>query len=288
MLNRTRSGPGTRTRMRSGICIAAFTALTLASAAGQEKGAGSEQHANWLQAVVVSADRVHLSDLLAPGTEAGMREVAAGIDLGRSPEPGSLRAFSALQLQDAIGNKLTLDLPPQVIVGRRGWPIAQKQITAALSAAGLPLLPITLLSRPETRTRDAILRVTAELPGRASSLSLVRFECRDHSICAPFWGEIETATGWQQVSLARNSTTRNSFVQNSVSSLRHRAPLVAPSRPALLICDQPGMEIRLRVHPLKPGGLGERVKVMDPVTRRIFFAEVKAENVVESDLEEGR
>lgn len=228
--------------------------------------------------VTIQNERVRLADLLAPSAIPQLRAISS-VDLGRAPEPGSFRVFTAAELHDVMGSSLALEVPAQVIVHRTGWPVSSQRITAALAAAKLPASNVGILGAPVTRTRDALLEVSAMRPVHASDTLLVRFACRIRSDCNPFWGEIRGAENAAPPEPHRNSSLVQSLPSN---------PLVKPGHPALLVCTEPGMEIRLRVNPLKPAALGERVKVLDPETHRIFFARVKADNLVESDLEEAR
>lgn len=233
--------------------------------------------------VTVNAVRIRLSNLLAPGASVQLRAVLGSIDLGPAPQPGSFRVFTSAELRHAVGDRLgstlMLDFPPQIIVHRPGWPLTAQSIAAALAAAKLPVSNVDILGAPVTRAPDAELEVSAAHPAQDPGALLVRFACRVRSDCSPFWGEIH---GLDANALSAGERT-SALVQS-----RPALPLVTPGHPALLICNQPGMEIRLRVHPLKSAGLGDRVKVMDPDTQRVFFARVKARDVVESDLQEAR
>jgi hypothetical protein len=237
------------------------------------KGGMAQEQASWLATATVSANHIYLADLLE-SVNPQLREAATHIDLGRAPEPGSFRVYTENQLREAAKLDLALNFPAQITVRRRGWPILPEQINTALVDAKLPAGPVTLLGAPETRTTNAMLRVTRTLPGSGPNVTLVRFECRDRSECAPFWGEIEGSGKWQQVLSAHNL----SYV------VPHRPVLVSPSRPAMLICEEPGIEVRMHVRPLGRAGMGETVRVYDPDTRHIFWAQVKAEDMVTSDL----
>lgn len=262
--------------MRFSTSIAAFIAFVLASADLLSQVTTQDARAGLLQTIIVSGDHVRLSDLLSPDTAGPVRAAAAAIDLGRAPEPGSFRSFSRAQLREAIGSQFALDVPAEVTVHRRGYPIATEQIMAAMVEANLPWAPVSLPGNPETRTPGAALHVTAVLPGLTSNRSLVRFACRDRAACAPFWGEMAIAIRGP-VSVAQNARPAI-----------HRTALVTPAHAALLICEEPGMEVRIRVRPLKSAALGEQVRVVDPTTHRIFLARVRAENLVESNLKEAR
>ena len=264
--------------MRIGTHKAAFMAFALVIFPFQKEDMAQEQRAKWQTTATVSADHIYLADLLAADANPQLRGAASRIDLGRAPELGSFRVFTERQLREAVGMALVLDVPEQVSVHRRGWPISPEQLTAALEEAKLPPVPVTLLAAAETRNANAILRVSAALPGRSRNLVLVRFVCRERYECAPFWGEIEVSEKWQQSLPAQNLAHRAT----------HLTALVSPGRSAILICQEPGMELRLRVRPLGRAEMGESVRVYDSDTRRIFLARVKAEDLVTSDLREAR
>ena len=261
------------------IRIFAFTTLVLAISVAPKQSSAQEQQASWLTTVTVSGDRLSLADMLAPGMDTKLRNAAAGVDLGRSPEPGSFRVFTENQLREVVHADFAFDLPAQIIVRRSGWPIERDQIRAALVRAKLPIAPISLLSEPETRTENAILRVAAAIPGRTPNVSLLRFECQERSECGPFWGEAQYSKDWQRMPISRVV---------AMQAARRPAALVTPGRPAMLICNGSGMKLRVRVRPLAQAGLGETVRVYDAETRRIFLAHVQAEDLVTSDMLEAR
>lgn len=264
-----------RVRVLAGALLLSSALLTAQSAA--------QPKPEFLTDVTVNFGRIRLGDLLAPGASAQLRAVLGSIDLGPAPQPGSLRVFTSAELRHAVvdgqGSALAVDFPPQIIVHRAGWPVASQRIAAALAAAKLPGSNVEILGAPVTRAPYAELEVSAAHPAQDSGALLVRFACRVRSDCNPFWCEIRGLDG-----IAIPAGERRAARVQS----RPEVPLVTPAHPALLICDEPGMEIRLRVRPLKPAGLGERVKVMDPETHRIFFARVKAIDLVESGLVEAR
>lgn len=264
--------------MRLSVRLKIFAAVAFTLALALRQGLAQEQQPTWLATATVSSDHVYLADLLAPDTDPQLHDLASQIDLGRAPEPGSFRVFTGSQLREAAGN-LSSGLPPQITVRRQGYPVETQQLTAALAAAKLPLVPITLLSEPQTRTAHAVLRITGTFPGPRPALALVRFVCRGPSECGPFWGEIEASKSWQAAPSARKL----------VAQIPQRlTALVVPGRLATLICDEPGMEMRLRVRPLGHAGMGESVRVYDPGARRIFLARVQAEDLVTSGLREER
>lgn len=266
---------------RNRVCVLAG-GLLLSSALLTAQSAPPPQQ-QFLSDATVNAGRVRLSDLLVPGASAQLRAALGSIDLGPAPQPGSFRVFTSAELRhaagDDFGSTLALDFPAQVIVRRAGWPVSAQSIASALSAAKLPAGNVHLLGAPVTRTPDALLDAAVMHSEPEADTVLVRFSCRIRSECSPFWGEIHGLDA-NAVAVGERRTAPAQF--------HPVLPLVTPGHPALLICDEPGMEIRLRVRPLKPAGLGQRVKVVDPDTRRVFFARVKSKDVVASDLEEAR
>lgn len=270
--------------MRLRIHLSIVLPVVLASLVARAQSASRlSPPVRWLDNVIVNRDRVHLSDLLPADSDPGLRARVEGIDLGQAPEPGSFRVLTAAELREITGGRLAVELstqlPAEIIVRREGWPISPERLREALSVAKLPLTNVDVLGSPTTRRANAGLRVAATQPGRSPSVFLVRFECRERSNCAPFWGKIKSMENLSQPPLARTL----------LSNAEHRVtPLVRPGQMALLVSDEPGMEIRLRVRPLGRAGIGERVKVFDPGTRRTFLARVKAANLVMSDLEEAR
>src|SRR3989442_15896816 len=66
-------------------------------------------------------ETVQLSDLLPSDVAPALRLSAETVGLGRAPEPGSFRVFTAEQLQDAIAGKADFEFPAPVVVRRLGW-----------------------------------------------------------------------------------------------------------------------------------------------------------------------
>ena len=216
--------------------------------------------------------RIRFSDLLPDTAPENLRRLAAAVDLGRAPLPGSDRVFTADELRSALRDLPQLDIPKQVVVHGGGWPLQETSIRAALSTraelaallSGAKLaIPAELASRSPNPSLELVdLRADAQ-----EALAFLR--CRERSQCGSF---LVRALFDQPLTLQTGTNT-------AVSPRR----LIQPGRPALLSIEQAGIRITVRVLPLRAAGLGETVRVVEKKSRRIFVAQVVAEDQLEAN-----
>jgi len=104
---------------------------TLASFAllvGVSAWAAQPRPVQLLSAATVERESIYLSDLLVPDTRGPLRVATEEIPLGRSPQPGSLRAFTREQLLHLIGGRVEVEVPEQVVVRRPLQESQRKQL----------------------------------------------------------------------------------------------------------------------------------------------------------------
>ena len=231
---------------------------------------------------VVQEEVIRLSDLLPTNVNGSLRVIAEKVSLGRAPEPGSVRVFTLEELRKAIDGRLDAEIPAQVTVRRTGWPISPERIRDAAQVlrpqvdwSQAHIVPSALA----IRVPDAKLRASEIRPGRNPRALMVRLLCRDRTLCAPFWAE---AIFDEPVNVLHSPNTL------SVQPEQARPPLVRPGRSAMLVSDDNGLRITMRVMPLKRAGLGESVQVFDPFTRRTFLAQVQGTDLLQSDMRKAK
>lgn len=259
----------------TGFAVLTASALPVASEVGERLQLLSE--------VAVRGKVVRLSDLLPAGASLSERAQADGILLGRTPLAGSTRVFTADQLrtlieEKTIGEKIAVDIPSKVIVHGQGWPIESGRMQEALDQAR----PNASLDRGKT-----IVRVAPELTTRARNAALravdirnvsgenrfqVRFECLDHSNCSAFWAEVISDRPLKGISVSSPAMPR----ADAGAGLM----LVEPRRKARLVLHEAQLTITMQVQPLRPGRLGDKVRVFDSASRRTFVAEVRGKDLL--------
>src|SRR5579864_6866303 len=226
---------------------------------------------------------VRLSDLLPMGVNATLRLAAEKISLGQSPEPGSFRIFTLEELQTAVGNKAAVNIPPQVIVRRSGWPVSPDSIRSAAQGfrPSIDWTQAEVVFLPEVATRNprAPLRASELRTGRNPRTLMLRVECSRRD-CAPFWAEMRFSEAVERPTQSK--------LEPAQLELQGATALVRSGRPAVLLFDENGLRISMRVLPLKRAALGETVKVLDPATHRTFLAQVRGTDLLQSELREAK
>src|SRR5579864_34235 len=227
---------------------------------------------------------MRLSDLFPPDVNPTLRLAAEKILLGRSPEPGSFRILTLAELQDSIGDKAVVNIPPQVIVRRAGWPVSPDSIRSAAQGLrpSIDWARAEVVFPPEVATSipSAPLRASELRTGRNPRTLMLRVECSNRHDCAPFWAEMKFPEA-----VERPIQTK---LEPAQVELQGATALVRPGRPAFLLFAENGLRISMRVLPLKRGTLGETVKVLDPATHRTFLEQVRGTDLLQSELREAK
>src|SRR5579863_7301040 len=144
----------------------------------------------------VQGGTIQLSDLLPLGAASGVRLAAEKLELGRAPEPGSLRVLSAAELRHAIGGAMAVKFPAQAVVHGAGWPLRVASLRRALreSEAGRrydfsrsSLIPPADFA---TRSSDPRLEVVAIGAGENPRTLSVRLRCEQRADCGSFLVEL--------------------------------------------------------------------------------------------------
>lgn len=237
-----------------------------------------------LDEVSVEKESITLADLLP--TEANPPSVAAAevIFLGRAPEPGSFRVFTADKLKASIPSDMLIDCPARVVVRRAGWPINPSTLKRALEGARVGEGPdvsrgrIVFPAGVATRTPNSELEVVSMNRSSKSRTLIAQVQCRERSVCGRFV---------VQITLPEEPTLTNTERPRYQASLRTAQLAATPPNPrtsalflvqagrrALLVTESNNLRITEPVSPLKRGRAGEIVRVMNPATHRMLLAEV--------------
>jgi hypothetical protein len=232
--------------------------------------------------VTVEGNTLRLSDLLPDNAGAKLKAAAENLSLGRAPEIGSVRVFSAAQLRQAIAGipmaTAEIDIPEQVVVRHIGWQLENETITRAL--AHFKLMHTLDFSEAKTVLPPGFTTAAAnpefEVTGMSSSSDhhrlLASVRCRERSACGSFLVQVLNvpADGMESPQFRQASERVPEPSLSSPTGL----VLVQPGRLALLVIDGGGIRITQPVMPLKPAQMGELVRVFDPRTHHSWLAQV--------------
>jgi hypothetical protein len=112
-----------------------FAAIAVLLGGGASRAADSK--VPLLREVVVRGSSVYLADLLPERTPSSMRIPAQRILIGRAPQPGSIRVFSAEAVLRRLVNDdvfSEVEVPPQIVIHRSGRQITREEVAAAIQA----------------------------------------------------------------------------------------------------------------------------------------------------------
>ena len=262
--------------------------LTFLSADGQAEGL----RIRLLAEVTVQTGTVHLSDLLPADAGVQLKAAAGKISLGRAPQAGSLRVFTGSDLRSAIAEipfgATEIDIPKQVVVMRWGWPIGAEAVRRTLSESKVSRMDfsqarVRLPANFSAAVPDPQLELTELRPSAGDCGWLAQMRCRKRRACASFLVEIAVSdpalVGGTRARALAGASFRKQMNLRSASE----PVLVQPGRIALLVIEGDGFRITQPVMPLKPGRLGELLRVSDPLTHRALIARVSGEGIVRLD-----
>lgn len=258
--------------------------IYLAAAPAQGRGV------RLLDDVCVQKDNITLADLLPPEASQTTRAAAAEVLLGRAPEPGSFRVFTADGLKAEVSPGMFLEFPPSMVVRRPGWPLDRRALQEVLEQrpAGAEfdlryarvIAPIGIT----TRTPNARLEVVDIKPSLVPQTLIAQMQCCDRSNCGRFAVQIvlpQTSTAGVDRLVEGGSRMQNSrAVSIPPKSPGEGAFLVQAGRRALLIIDSGNIRITESVVPVRAARAGETVRVNNPLTHRELLAEVVGPGVV--------
>ncbi len=228
-----------------------------------------------LDEAITQRNTIWLSDFLPADAAAGLRAAAEKICLGRSPQPGSVRVFTAEQVSRAAMKVMGIEIPARVVVRRPGWTLnatgVRRALTSWEAARGLDFSQANLLLPEDFRTRSDDPGLDVVSVGRSSERGFsATLRCRERAVCGSFLAEVLIEHP-SEVDTYHRTTAKPRFLSARPES---RQLAVQPGKPASLIIEDQGLRISMRVLPLKRAGPGEVVRVLDPVGHRVFLADV--------------
>lgn len=232
--------------------------------------------------VTVEGKTLRLSDLLPDNAGAQLKATAESLSLGRAPDVGSLRVFSAAQLRQMIAKTplatAEIEIPEQVVVRHIGWQLESETITRALARfklmRGFDFSQTKTVLPPGFTSAAANPRfeVTGINPSSDHHELLASMRCRERATCGSFLVQV--------LNVRAEGRGSPEFVQafEKVAELglplRAGPVLVRPGRLALLVINGGGIRITQPVMPLKAARMGELVRVSDPRTHHSWLAQV--------------
>jgi hypothetical protein len=246
--------------------------------------------------VEIKHGTILLADLLPPNAPMTVRKASASVELGRAPQPGSVRILQAEQIIAALKTRpdlLSEVMPPAIVTIRAiGWPISAADVGQAISefvrmhgsAAALPQavrwdLPEFLTARKE-RVQLQVTRMQWDASERGLE---ARLRCVDRSSCADFvvraiWPDFEQ---WPHD--PGRLISSSALPENNAPSQGGRL-ILRTGNPATLILDDPDLRISLPVVCLEKGVLNQRIRVLDKQSRRVFLAEIVGDHLLHASL----
>lgn len=241
----------------------------------------------------VTGDTVQLVDLLPEHAPASLRVAFAGIELGRSPQPGSLRVLEDSQVKSYLQTRPTvlgqLLVPERITVRRVDWPISRTEAWKAVSRflqvgnAKRTSLPDAESLRWDSGVRagsaDAALQVTASHWDSRRQAFALRVRCVESSFCGSFLvhvsGEKSGLAGAAAPNVHGTVGLRETGQAADLPQPSPRGhPLAQAGKPANLMVEGDGFRISLPVVCLERGMLGQKIRAVDSSSHRVFWAEV--------------
>ncbi len=241
------------------------------------------------ECVDVNRENIVLSDLLPEQAEAALKNQGATIELGRAPQPGSLRVLDADEIARELANwpalLSRLYIPRQIVIQHSGWPIEKEQVQSAIqsflrrkgsSLGALPKSAILRFADIGARQPAPALQVAAVAWDDLDQAVEFRLHCLDRSLCGSFLVRAEmppsAADDWR--TKLRPEAAAAQRRKMSAADARTGAALVERGKPATLILEGANLRISLLVTCLERGALSQQIRVFDASNRRVYRAAV--------------
>jgi hypothetical protein len=249
-------------------------------------------------AAYVTGEAIRLSDLLPEAAPEELRDASQGIDLGRAPQLGSMRVYEAAHIVEILNSHpevaRQITVPDQVAVSRSGnrlkTEVLQNAIKTFLRDKDAEDLPDSALrwSRDITTSEPnpalEVRSVTWDSTRRFLQFSMrcvKAAECRDFLV----YLELPERT-LTHVSQKLGLNTSAAAKPSGVAGESGNGPvLIQAGRKVQLIMKGDGIQISLPVICLQNGRAGEKIRVRDAGSARVFLAEVVSRDLLSSKLE---
>jgi len=249
-----------------------------------------------LELATVRHEQVWLSDLLPRDVSATMREAGEGVGLGRAPQPGSLRVFSAQQIAHLMEKQPELlrriEIPSTVRVRREGWPVAAEAVRAAVGKFlagqgrdhGIGDFDLPGISPLAADAENPALEVTGiEWDGRRQSAQ-VYVRCQRPELCGHFLVHMELPTAAAGPEPRERPARSSPSKEAAGADNPDPAVLIKPGQSAMLVIEDGRMRMALPVICLQGGVGNQLIRVFDRQSRRVFRAQVVGKNLLHATL----
>lgn len=243
-----------------------------------------------LHEVELRPTTVMLSDLLPSQASDTLREASSEVSLGNTPEPGNVRLVSRQEIQhDLIDHPdllASLQIPESVTVHRFYRELSRAELIAAIQAAVDPsviveasLASFELLAPVYVTTDDPGLRVTHIESDPLHQQTRFRLWTSNEPANLPFY-----VTVMGNLKLAARTTQVGPIKGNVAGFAPRSEALVKPGQPVRLVIQGEDYRITTTVMPLEQGMMGQEIRVRDPLTKRIFQAQVAGPGLLNGTL----
>ncbi len=248
--------------------------------------------------VDVSGETIRLSELLPRSAPLALRRASEAIELGRSPQPGSVRALEATQIAQALIKQPDLlrhlAIPNRILIGRLGWTIQREAIHETIvrffhdRSDHRELLDSVLQSPDDVTSREEnpaleVAGILRDVRGQGFEL---RLRCAKRALCSSFVVRLldpqASSLDWS----APPSSTRSPTSGRSLAvAAKETGPVLAEAgKKAMLLLDDGRMSISLQVVCLERGRLLQKIRVLDTSSHRVIQAEVVGAGKLHANL----
>ena len=254
------------------------------------RSSASSQLVALRESAEVKGAEIRLSELLPPGAPLALREASSAIEVGQSPQPGSVRTFQSGQLAHALGQSpdvlRQISIPDRVLVRRSGWVVQRAAIRSAIGGffrAGSDgsSLPDSALQAPvdiAATERDPVVKVVEVARDLRGNGSEFRLRCVPRAVCSSFVAhvvEFEAPRPGRLNILRALPDGMGPFHATPAAAAKATVPIVAKAGSrATLLLESANMSISLPVICLERGGLRQTIRVLDAASHRVLHAEI--------------
>ncbi len=239
-----------------------------------------------LSQVEIGTQTVLLSELLPEAAPAPLREASATISIGPAPMPGQSRLLTRAEILETIaGNPALaggLSIPTEITVRRTCHLVSREQVSAALGSAlgtGRARDPVdfSLITPVCFSGDDPGLEVADVQFDPLQRVTRFRLWTSKEPRNLPFYvtlsGRLDDVAKAHTVDRAISSATAPTPKRDG-GRRTGAATLVKAGVATRLVIQGPDCRITTVVVPLQSGTLGQQVHARDPLTLRIFSAQV--------------
>jgi hypothetical protein len=233
------------------------------------------------------------------GAPPALQQASDAVELGRSPEPGSIRVLEQAQIAHALTKRpdllRQLAIPDRILIRRLGWTIQREAIREAVvrffyDKSDQRDLPESALQSPDNISageENPALEVAGILRDVRRQGFELRVRCRQRMLCSSFVVRVlDPQPSSSDGSAAFRSTTA-SFVSRrpSPAATKESGPVLAQAgKKAMLLLEDGRMSISLQVVCLERGRLSQKIRVLDANSHRVLQAEVVGAGKLHANL----